>query len=201
MRLAQVGEGGADHVDGPGERDVDGPVEVVRVDLEHVPEDRRGGVRDDDVEAAEHLHGLADGGLRGVPVGEVCGDDVGVEAELAQRVSAPGDERQPRAFGGVGPRGGEADAGAGAGEQHAAAGEARFGHPPGLPERAPARISTGALALGQGTIAIARSGPPEPPSIFIGSATTMKPRRGSLSMFATFSNTGTCAPPSTWWLS
>ena len=53
----------------------------------------------------------------------------------------------------------------------------------------------------RGTIAIARSGPPEPPSIFIGSAMTRKFLLGSRRRFATFSNTGTPAAPSTRWLS
>ena len=41
------------------------------------------------------------------------------------------------------------------------------------------------------TIAIARKGPPLPPAIFIGSATTVMPVGGSRSRFARFSNAGT----------
>lgn len=43
----------------------------------------------------------------------------------------------------------------------------------------------------RGTSAIARSGPPDPPSIFIGSATSTAPVGGSASRWARFSNPGT----------
>ena len=55
-RLPQVRERRADDVHGSGERDGDRPVEVLRIDLEHVAEDGRSGVGDHDVEPAEHLH-------------------------------------------------------------------------------------------------------------------------------------------------
>jgi hypothetical protein len=45
-----------------------------------------------------------------------------------------------------------------------------------------------------GTRAIIRNGPPLPPSIFIGSATTVAPTVGSRSSAATFSKIGTSAP-------
>jgi hypothetical protein len=48
-----------------------------------------------------------------------------------------------------------------------------------------------ARAAQRGTRATARSGPPEPPSIFIGRAMTTAPRAGSRSRFVRFSNPGT----------
>ncbi len=44
-----------------------------------------------------------------------------------------------------------------------------------------------------------RSGPPEPPAIFIGRATIQKPLAGRASRFARFSRPGTFAPLATWW--
>ena len=44
---------------------------------------------------------------------------------------------------------------------------------------------------GQGTSATTRTGPPEPPSILIGSAITVAPRGGSRSRFVRFSRPGT----------
>ena len=48
-------------------------------------------------------------------------------------------------------------------------------------------------------IAMVRSGPPLPPSIFIGSAITWKPSAGTRLRLVTFSNTGTWAAESTRW--
>src|SRR5262249_47189785 len=51
----------------------------------------------------------------------------------------------------------------------------------------------------QGTRATIRSGPPEPPAIFIGSATTHAPVSGTASRPSTFSSPGTLAAPATRW--
>ncbi len=50
---------------------------------------------------------------------------------------------------------------------------------------------------GYGTSATMRSGPPEPPAIFIGRAMTHAPHSGSASRLATFSRPGTLAPLAT----
>ena len=51
----------------------------------------------------------------------------------------------------------------------------------------------------RGTSAIARSGPPDPPSIFIGSAMSSAPRTGSWSRFVRFSKPGTFRAAATRW--
>ena len=58
----------------------------------------------------------------------------------------------------------------------------------------------GALAPPYGRItAMIRTGPPVPPSIFIGSATTVNPREGIPLSRSTFSKIGVLEPPSTRW--
>ena len=67
---------------------------------------------------------------------------------------------------------------------------------------APARFSTPGTQADRycrGTSAIARSGPPEPPSIFIGSAMSSAPRTGSWSRLVRFSKPGTFRAAATRW--
>ena len=52
---------------------------------------------------------------------------------------------------------------------------------------------------GLGSAATIRSGPPEPPRIFIGRANTHAPRAGRRSRWATFSKPGTSAPLAMRW--
>jgi hypothetical protein len=60
------------------------------------------------------------------------------------------------------------------------------------------RNSSGVTGASAGQQRDDAHGPPEPPPIFIGSATTQKPFSGSCSRFATFSSPATFAPFAIW---
>jgi hypothetical protein len=125
LRLAQVRQRLADDVDRGGERHVDGAVEVVRMHLQDVAEDGSRGVRDDDVQPAEYLDGVAHGLLGGVALAEVGLQDRRVDPlaadGLAQLLVPAGDEHEARAFGGEEADGGQAHAGARTRDQDALA--------------------------------------------------------------------------------
>ena len=80
--------------------------------------------------------------------------------------------------------------------------------PPDVPgaggdvQRATSSVRGGPPSAGySGTCATMRSGPPEPPSIFIGSATMVAPTGGSADMSATFSKAGMSLVISATWVS
>jgi hypothetical protein len=140
-----VRECGPDDVDRTGERDGDGAVEVVGMDLQHMAQDRHPRVGDDDVEAAEGRDGFGHRRVDALTVGDVGGDRDRVEPvlgdDLPERVLGPADEREPRAFGREAPGRFEPYARAGAGDQDAASDQSTCVAAVGLLGRMPAEGS------------------------------------------------------------
>jgi hypothetical protein len=113
----------AHDVDRAAERDVEGAVEVVGIDLEEVPEHARRGIRHDHVEAAERVGRLRDRALDRGPVGGVRGHDHGFVRHPLELVATARQQGEPGPLRGEQARGFEPDPGAGAGDQDALAGK------------------------------------------------------------------------------
>jgi hypothetical protein len=89
LRALEMWERGADAVGRAEQRDLDRPVEVVRRDLREGAVRGRGGVGNENVDAAEELRRLVDRGLEPLAVADIHGQRIGLDAAGVRELDGP----------------------------------------------------------------------------------------------------------------